>query len=300
MPASTANIGPGFDTLGLSLNLFSYIEIQEKESGLSMEVEGPEKAKIPLTCENIVFKAADAVFSRVGKRPKGLHFKMDLNAPVARGLGSSATAIVGGIVAANELLGNPLSLQEMADLANQVEGHPDNVVPTLVGGFISSVVDEGKVYYQKVQVPEGLKVVAAIPDFELLTSEAKKVIPQSLPLKDAIFNVSRAGLLIAALQNNRLDLLKVAMKDRIHQDYRAKLIPGMNKVLPAALEAGAFGAALSGAGPTLMAFTTDKGEAIGQAMVTTWKESGITARYLVLEPDLAGTIRVWPAADADG
>lgn len=292
VPASTANIGPGFDTLGLALNLYSYIEIRELDSGVRIEVEGAEKAKIPVDAENVVYKAAEAVFHQTGSRMKGLHFRMELNSPIARGLGSSATAIVGGIVAANELLGNPLPLQEMADLATRLEGHPDNVVPTLIGGFVASVVDEGKVYYQKVNLPPDLKVVAAIPDFELLTSEAKKVIPQTLPLKDAIFNVSRAGLLVSALQNNRLDLLKVAMKDKIHQDYRAALVPGMKDVLAAATEAGAYGVALSGAGPTLMAFTSDRGATIGQAMVETWKQAGITARYLVLEPDLQGTVRV--------
>lgn len=288
VPATSANLGPGFDTLGMALQLYNIIEMDEVKTDILIEVEGEGADDIPKDSSNIVYQAAQSVFKLANYQPKGIRIKLINNIPVARGLGSSAAAIVGGIVAANFISGEKLSEKELLSLATSIEGHPDNVAPALLGGIVVSAMADDEVRYLKIAPPNNLKCIVAIPDFLLSTSAAREVLPQSINLSDAIFNISRASLLVGAFINGDLSLLSVAMDDKIHQPYRCSLIPGMKKVFAAAKLAGARGVALSGAGPTLIAFTDKNSKLIAKVMKETFIENGVQAKVLILDPNPIG------------
>jgi homoserine kinase len=213
-----------------------------------------------------------------------------LGVPLSRGLGSSATAIVGGLVAANELAGRPLSELEVMKLAIAMEGHPDNVVPALLGGC--RLAATSNIGWEIGDIPwhRDILAVVAIPDFELSTSEARKVLPAEISRHDAIFNISHFGLLLRGLATNREEWLKAALQDKLHQPYRQALIPGYDAVNTAAIDAGAYGMVISGAGPTLLALVdTSKGKAVEIAMKNAWLQKGITSTVRILDLDMQGT-----------
>ncbi len=292
VPASSANLGPGFDSLGVALNLYSYLtaEITQYDM-LEIIITGSHAgADIPLDKTNTVYEAIEYVHNKLGLPVKGLKLTMELNSPIARGLGSSATAIAAGVYIANELLSRPLTLQGMIDIATEIEGHPDNIVPTIVGGFVVSIMEGSKVIYSEAPFPPALKFIAVIPDFELLTSKAKSVIPKELSLSDAVFNLSRSALLTAAFATNNYNIIKYAIKDKMHQDYRATLIPGMKEVMGVGESMGALGCYLSGAGPTIGAIVHKDLDKVGSSMVKTWAEFGIKSQYKLLELDRQGIV----------
>lgn len=290
VPATTANMGPGFDTLGMALKLFNIVEMDAIGSSLHIEVEGDGADIISKGTDNIVYQAALKVFKAVNYIPEGLKIRIINNIPLARGLGSSAAAIVGGIVAANILTGNKLSEKDLLNLATEMEGHPDNVAPALLGGIIISVQDGEEVRYSKIELPYSLKCVVAIPDFILPTKVAREALPSSVSMSDAIYNISRTALLVAALMKQDLNQLAVAMDDKLHQPYRANLVPGMKKVFAAARLAGAKGVVLSGAGPTLISFCDENTELVASVMKDTFQQAGINARIMELEPNPVGAI----------
>ena len=282
VPATAANLGPGFDCLGMALQLYNTVEMARTNAGLLIEVQGEGAAEIARDETNIVYRAAMRLFKQVQNVPPGLKIKLINQIPVTRGLGSSAAAIVGGLIAANVLAGNRLSLKELLTLAAALEGHPDNVAPALFGGIVVSVAADGEIKYVKIAPPPGLKAVLAIPDFTVLTKTAREVLPQLISLQDAVFNLGRLALLISAFHQGDFSLLTAAMEDRIHQPYRASLVPGMKKVLAAARLAGARGVCLSGAGPSLLALADGNLELIARVMKETFQQSGVRARTLVL------------------
>ncbi|WP_227766179.1 homoserine kinase [Zhaonella formicivorans] len=284
VPATTANLGPGFDTMGLALNLYNYIELTEVASGLCIDVEGEGSDVIPKTTSNIVYRAVMAVFEKCGYHPRGLKIKLRNFIPVARGMGSSAAALVGGVYAANALAGNPLSGDEMLQIAASFEGHPDNVAPALFGGIVISVMAQEQVIFRRITPPAELSAIVAIPDFPLATKIARQVLPDNVPIKDAVFNIGHSALLVLAFVKNDYELLGQAMQDRIHQPYRLDLIPGMEEVFDAAIAAGALGVALSGAGPTLIAFTRGSQEAVGKAMQQAFNKHNISCSIKTLRP----------------
>ncbi|NLO89855.1 MAG: homoserine kinase [Clostridia bacterium] len=292
VPATTANLGPGFDVLGMALNLYNYIEMKEMDSGLEISVEGEGKGILPGDSSSIVYEIAWKVFKLAGYSPRGIKIKLTNNIPIARGLGSSAAALVGGAVAANALSGSRLSLEELINLASEMEGHPDNVVPAAVGGFTLCIntVDEG-IIFRKIDPPE-VYAVAAVPFFELSTKKARDVLPKMVSIKDAVFNMGRTSMLVYAVQTGELRLLKNVMQDRLHQLYRVSLVPGMENVFEAALEAGALGVFLSGAGPTVIALTQDKSSIgkIKEAMKITFLNHDMDCSLLELEPDAQGAV----------
>lgn len=290
VPATTANMGPGFDTMGMALKLYNVVEMEASGLGLQIEVEGDGADQIPRDKRNIVYTAAARVFKATGFAPKGLRIKIINNIPLARGLGSSASAIVGGLVAANIVAGNQLGEKELLNIATEIEGHPDNVAPALLGGIVISAMVEGEVKYSKITAPSKLKCVVAIPDFTLPTKLAREVLPQYVPIGDAVFNISMTALLVSALINGDFNLLATAMDDKIHQPYRANLVPGMKKVFAAAKLAGARGIVLSGAGPTLIAFCDENAPFIASVMKETFCKSGINARVVELEPNPVGAV----------
>ena len=259
VPGTSANCGPGFDCLGLAATIYNYLDLTLIRSNkIIVESKGVGSENIPRGRKNLTWQAVQRLLREVGREDefKGAIIRTRNNVPISRGLGSSSTAIVAGLTAANAILGSPLDKHKLLKLATEIEGHPDNVAPAIFGGFTVSVMNQGEVQTFSFLPRIKLKLVVAVPDFELSTRLARKVLPRSVPMKDAIFNISRASMLIAALVEGREDLLPLAFDDALHQPYRKKLVPGMEAVFEAAKKAGAFGAAISGAGSCLIAFTS--------------------------------------------
>ncbi len=286
VPATSANLGAGFDTLGVALTLYNEFIIEENDSveintvPYTPELEDPEK--------NLFIKVLKRSCEYLGNEFHGVKVTQKINIPVARGLGSSATAIVAGILSSYFVNKKDLSDEEFFKIAYEFEPHPDNLLPAWKGGLITACIDNEKTFYNKIGFPQEIKAVVVIPELELSTEEARKVLPDKIPLRDGIYNVQRVSLFISALCNKRFDLLKIAMDDRFHQPYRKKLIPGFEQVINAAKENGAIGASLSGAGSTIIAFAVDNFNIIGQAMVDVFEKQGIKSTYKVLDVDNSG------------
>ncbi|HEY4690728.1 MAG TPA: homoserine kinase [Anaerolineae bacterium] len=287
VPASTANLGPGFDCLGLALGLHNTVEMTALDAGFELAIEGEGANRLRTDRGNLVMRAADALWDRAGHKPGGLRVKCINGVPLGSGLGSSAAAAVGGLAAANALIGSPLSKMELLKLAHAIEGHPDNAAAALFGGLTIVSAGDDDVMIDRLDVPP-LTVVIALPDVRLSTHDARKALPRSVPLTHAVFNIGRALLVARALNTGDYDLLKRAMDDRLHQPYRRKLIPGFDAAEQAAREAGAAAVALSGAGPSLAAFAPDRHEEIAQAMKVAFESRGIACRTFVLPADREG------------
>lgn len=290
-PASTTNLGCGFDCLGLALALYNLVEVEfTEEKGLSIDVEGVGAGYLPRDRKNIIFPAMQEVFRGVGKEPPGIKVKQINRIPIGKGLGSSAATRLGGIAAANHLLGAPLSPEQILRIAARLEGHPDNAAASLLGGFTVVTGDEEKLTWIRLDVPENLKVVLAIPELEILTENARRVLPSRVSLSDAIFNLSRVALLVPSLSKGLWDNLPVALQDRLHQPYRASLLPGMEDTFKVALQAGAKGAFLSGAGSGIAAFVLDKEEEVGKAMRDAFLKKNIECTSMILSVDKKGVV----------
>lgn len=288
-PATTANLGPGFDTLGLALKLYNKVEFIETGNELDIECTGEGRGEIPTDESNIVYKTAELVFRQVGYSPQGLKIRIDSQIPLARGLGSSAAAIICGAVAANKLSGSLLGEREILRICVGLEGHPDNIVPALRGGFIiTTITSGGQVEYIKTLPSPAIRAVAVVPDFELKTSVSRRVLPDNFDFRDVVYNVSHAAFFVSAFITGNFSSLRFAMEDRLHQPYRESLIPGMRKVFDAAMQAGAQSVAISGSGPTLIAFVNSRDEEIGDAMKSAWASEGIDSRVLLLDLDTEG------------
>ncbi|MFC5529266.1 homoserine kinase [Cohnella yongneupensis] len=290
VPASTANLGPGFDSLGMALSLFAWVSLSPS-SATRITLHGDNLDGVPQDKSNLVYEVAQAVFERAGVSIPELDIAIRSDIPLTRGLGSSAAAIIGALVAANALVGDPLSKDELFQMATALEKHPDNVGASLFGGIIVSAWDGTRAEYVRFDPPEGMDVLAAIPQFELSTKKARNVLPESLSFTDAVFNVSHSSLLTAALASGRLDLLRFAMRDRLHQPYRAPLIPGMETILSEAGDHGALAAVLSGAGPTLLLLTesgSESSQELEDFVKRTMKNEGIDVVTSWLAPCLHG------------
>jgi len=284
VPATTANFGPGFDCLGMALQLYDRLHFYQRLGlGPIITSEGTVRGY----CE-LAYTAASSLFQYLGMPVPTLEVQVENNIPIARGLGSSAAAIVGGLVAANHLLSRAVDLKTLLSLAVKIEGHPDNVTPALLGGFRVMVQSEGRLYNLKVSVPDSLKAVLFIPDFLMPTEESRKLLPKELSREDAVHNISRAALLVASLANEDLSYLDVATKDKLHQPARSQLFPAMDKIFEAALDAGAKGVFLSGGGPTILALAVEDEEAVGQAMVSAAESEGVTGEVKVTRPSQDG------------
>ena len=222
--------------------------------------------------------------------PPGLHLSLSMHIPLARGLGSSSSAIVGGLLAANQLTGNTVDRATLLGMAVALEGHPDNVTPALIGGLTLSYTVEAQHHYVTLPFPHDLTLVVAIPDFELSTAQARAVLPAQVERADAIFNCSRTALFVHALYSRQYALLATAMDDRLHQPYRAALIPGMTAAIAAGYAAGACGVALSGAGPTLLAIAETAPNAVAHALRKAFAQHGVTCRTRLLHADTTGAV----------
>ncbi|WP_379130881.1 homoserine kinase [Paenibacillus sp. sgz500958] len=292
VPASTANLGPGFDTLGMALSLYIWIEMQEAPVTV-FHLHGAEVEGLAQDKSNLIYQVAQMVFDKAGVSVPELEISMYSEIPLTRGLGSSASAIIGGMAAANALIGSPLDNDTLFSMATSLEKHPDNVGASLFGGIITAVWDGNRADYVRIEPPEDLKVLVVIPNFELATSKARGVLPAEISVADAVYNISRTSLLTAALFSGRLDLIRTAMQDRLHQPYRAPLVPGMEKLLKEAHSHGALGIALSGAGPTVLALVDrreQRKDELEAFMRETMLEQGIEARTCWLSPCTSGVV----------
>ncbi len=264
VPATTANLGPGFDCLGLALDWWNTIEVEAIARGLEIEIRGTDK--LPRDASNLTIQAMRAAFRAAGRKIPALRVRINCGIPIERGLGSSAAAIAGGVVAANAMMKNRFSQGEMLALAAKIEGHPDNVAPALLGGLVVSVQEKKTLVTARLDVPRELKCIVFVPSRALATKKARGVLPQRVPRADAIFSASRTALWIAAVESHRWEWLEMATQDRLHQPYRARLVRGMNGLFDVALRAGARGVALSGAGPSVVAFADRSVDQIARAM----------------------------------
>ncbi len=291
VPATSANLGPGFDSLGLAFALYNELKLEISDAD-SLEVEGEGAASLQDNPQTIAHQAVHRVFQALQLPIKGVHLLLRNQIPLARGLGSSSAAIVGGLVAANEWARQnenvALSRQQLLDLATEIEGHPDNVAPALLGGLVVAAMGEGRIPAIQVPVPRFPRFAVWIPETELATKTARGVLPATYSRADAIFNLSRAALLVAALASGNFSALSEALRDKIHQDYRAPLVPGFAEISSAAMSAGAYGVTLSGAGPSILAWLPEENSAIVKAMRRAASDADIAGRVLELEVDTQG------------
>jgi homoserine kinase len=289
IPATSANLGPGFDALGLALSLHNTVRLSRAAGGINVEIQGEGIGVLPADQTNVVVQAAQRIFDHVGERPDGLHFVLTNGVPPGSGLGSSAAALVGGVVAANALLDDPLSRDEVLQIAVEMEGHPDNACAAMLGGLVISSFGDSELIYRRVGVA-GIKVAIALPDVHTLTEEMRALLPKTVSLKDAASNIGRAALVVQALAEADYDLLGQAMRDRLHEPYRKTAIPGYDAAVKAAYESGAAAVAISGAGPSLIAFGPENHERIGAAMARALEAAtGKPARTWALAVDTRGT-----------
>jgi homoserine kinase len=290
VPASSGNLGVGFDVLGLSLGLYSELRVHvlNKRPGKPMiRVLGEGEAALARDERNLVYRSIAFVFKKAHKAVPHLELFCLNRIPLARGLGSSSAAIVAGLVAGNYLLGDKYSREQILNWATELEGHADNVASALFGGIRGNLIVGEMVVSRSWPVPK-LKCVVAVPDFQLSTKKARAVLPKMIPLKDAVANLSSISVLGPAFEGE-YELLKDALSDRLHEPHRAKLIPGFYAVKKAALRAGAYGAALSGAGPSILAFSARaKAGKVGQAMVMAFRKAGVKSRAMILDIDKKG------------
>ncbi len=294
VPGTSANCGPGFDSIGLACTVYNDLQLSlTREPGCKITINGAGAQNIPVDERNIVWRSVQYLVkqAQMENQYPGAVIHMENQVPLSRGLGSSATAIVAGLKAANVLLDNRFSRRELLQFATDIEGHPDNVAPAIYGGFTVSTVTRGDVECFTFIPKLRLKLVVAVPDFPLSTRKAREVLPEKVSMKDAINNIGRAGMLVAALCKGNEKFLKNVFEDALHQPYRASLIPGMYEVFAAARKAGALGASLSGAGPCLMAYTLQRHrveEAVGQAMQECFLRHGVKSDIMVLDLDTRG------------
>lgn len=297
IPASTSNLGPGFDALGMALELYNEVEIRVEQErpaskkNVEIKIKGEGETTLPTDEKNIVWQAISEVFELYKLPMKKVYLSLKLNnrIPLARGLGSSAAARLGGVIAANTLCHNFLNQTKILSMVSQKEGHPDNVVPSLVGGLCVSTVSEGVVQFVKMNPPQNLSAVVCVPDFELSTKKAREALPSKYSREDAVFNIQRVALLLASISQGNYPCLGMAMEDRIHQPYRQKLIPGFSQVLNYGYKAGAYGVALSGAGPSVFALApSSRAALVGKEMAKGFVKAGKQAQSLVLNFDTKG------------
>ena len=298
VPATTANLGPGFGCLGLALPIYNEITVEETVmpgSGVEINIiedsETYDILSIPKDENNIVYKAIELLYNFVGQTVSDIKITIKTDIPVTRGLGSSASVIVGGLIAANKLLGNPADEAVILSIATEVEGHPDNVTPAIVGGLvISAKEDDGSIVYRKLEWPDEWVITVCIPEYELATDISRSVLPEEVPMKDAVYNAQRMAMFVEAIHTKDTELMKLALKDKLHQPYRMKLVPGLEKIIQNLKhEENVLGCVLSGAGPSILIISLKNDlERIRTMVKDTWHDLNLKAEILTLPVEKNG------------
>ncbi|HLP14855.1 MAG TPA: homoserine kinase [Bacteroidota bacterium] len=294
VPCSTSNIGPGFDTLGLALNRYLLVTASptEVQGAPVITIEGNGRDHIATDESNLVYKSMKTFARSTGKTLPAFSLHIANGVPAFGGLGSSGAAIAGGVFLANELLGTRKTRDELLEVAVKIEGHPDNVSAAIKGGFTINCYERGALRCRSIKITQALSVVACSPHFQLLTSQARQILPQSVTLKEAVTNIENVSSLVAALICGDFSALRYATADCLHEQYRATLIPGFAQVRQSALAAGALSCNISGAGPTVFCFATSNEEAIGQAMSREFAVHGLSSTVEVMSVENDGAVRL--------
>lgn len=287
VPATSANLGSGFDALGIALTLHNEVWMEESDT---LQISSKDAIAVPQNETNLIYWAAKQVYEQCGKKLDGIKLIQKNNIPMARGLGSSSACIVAGITGANHLLGNPLSQQDLIDLAAKIEGHPDNTTPALEGGLVVSAMEGNHVYSVSVPVSDKIRFAVFIPPFELKTEKARSVLPEQYSRKDAVYNLSRSALMTASLFSGKLNNLRVAVQDKIHQPYRSGLIEHVDTVFEISYQLGSLGTYISGAGPTIISMVPEEqAEQFLQKISPAFSAKGITGWDVrILNADAGG------------
>ena len=280
VPTTSANLGPGFDSLGVALDWTALLTVTRTDTPTAEPFDPVER----MTAQAVI-----AFFEEAGEPLTGVRVGFQGDMPVGRGLGMSAAARAAGVVAANALLGGRLSMEELLPLAVRLEGHGDNIIPALLGGMQVVVEDEGVQHHAAVAIPDDLRLALLIPEFDMPTNESRKRLPETLTRNQAVHNIGRAALIVAAIAGHRYDLLNVATEDILHQPARSTLFPAMYPIFDAARAAGAHGVYLSGGGSTIAAFVTEHGDAVTGAMRQAAAAHGLQAQTRVVGFSARGT-----------
>ena len=295
-------MGPGFDCFGIALSLYNKITLEElvyPDKGLQINVlagdneENFSITSIPTDESNIVYRAIELLYNYVGQTPPDLKINIEVNIPIAKGLGSSASVIVGGILAANKLLGDPADEAALLSIANEIEGHPDNITPAMLGGFaFSSAEEDGSILYKKISWCENWKFALCIPDYELSTQISRSVLPKKIDISDAIFNVKRSSMFIEALRSQDAELMKYALNDKLHQPYRSRLITGFDQIKKNLEELpNVLGTVISGAGPSILIIYENNGfDEIKSSLNSVLQETGVKALIKNINIDTEGAV----------
>lgn len=287
VPATAANLGPGFDTLAMALSLRNTIEIRPADEGIDVQAEGAGAGQLPTGPDNLIAQAAAAAFDALGQHPAGFSIRALNRIPMASGLGSSAAAIVGGLMAADALVDGGLGPADLLGLAAKLEGHADNAAAALLGGLVL-VRRQGDMIQARSAPVRDLQLLVVVPDLELSTAEMRRALPQQVPLEDAAANVANLAFLLEALRIGDLGLLADSTEDHLHEPHRIPLIKGAEQARRAGLQAGAVAVVLSGAGPGMLAFCDENQAAVSAAMVNSFAHDGIEAQPFALGLDRQG------------
>lgn len=301
VPATTANFGSGFDCLGMALPIYNIVTIEETVlpgTGIEINIISEEDSEDDLAIEhiprdenNIVFKAVELLYNSIGQSPSELKITIKSQIPIAKGLGSSASVIVGGLLAANELLNKPADEAALLSIAAEVEGHPDNITPAIIGGLtLTSQEDDGSIVYRKLAWPDEWTLTLCIPDYELSTDISRSVLPKEVPMKDATFNAGRMAMFVEALHTKDAELMKLALQDKLHQPYRTKLVPGLNEIMDNLKhEENVIGCVLSGAGPAILIISQKNNlERIKSIVSETWANLNVRTDIRTIKIETQG------------
>ena len=291
-PATTANLGPGFDCLGMALDLWNRLEVlpaqPEPDNAPLVEIEGEGAEELASDSSNLTFRAMRFLFDEAGLEMPPLRLRCHNAIPLSRGMGSSAAAIAGGLVAANALCGQPYSPAELLEMAATIEGHPDNVAAAVMGGLQLVVSDGPQLYTAPIPVPDDLQAVLFIPDTRIATADARAVLPAQVSVPDAVFNMGRVALLVAGMALDRPEYLDVATQDKLHQPYRQPLFPAIKVIFAAARSAGALGVFLSGSGSTVLALTKGREMTVAYEMFEAARLTAVPGRLEITKPTAKG------------
>ena len=293
-PATTANLGPGFDCLGLALDLWNQLDVLPGDPGESpvVEIVGEGAGELSTGRDNLVYRSMAFLFQEAGREVPQVRLRCQNQIPLERGLGSSAAAIAGGLVAANALCAHAFTANDLLEMAATLEGHPDNVAAAVLGGLQLVLTEDQKLYTAAINVPPELHAVIFIPEDRIATSDARAVLPQSVSRADALYNMSRTALLVAGMATNHPEYLSVATQDRLHQPYRLRLFPAMKLLFKAAQDAGALGVFLSGSGSAVLALTQGREMTVAYEMAEAARQAGVPGRLQITQPALQGAHQV--------
>jgi homoserine kinase len=287
VPGSTSNLGPAFDAVGLALGLHLRVEVSPTAGPSKLSYSGEDERLIPCNGTNLIWRVMESAAGRFGGKLPPFDVRVNNEIPITKGLGSSASACLAGAAAAGLLCGLQLTAEDLLEFVSELEGHPDNVAPSLYGGLVASI--SGKpVRCSRCLFPDSWSVVAVTPALELETKRARAVLPPVLSYKDAVFNVQRSAFLMAQIVQGRREGIREAMRDRLHQPYRCDLLPGLREILDMPDQEGLVGVALSGAGSTVVAFADGNAEAIGESIRAIFRLHGLSSQVRVLKPDNTG------------